>query len=88
MEGANFKSIFLHEKVLIVPRCAVLNRSSFLLINFIHPVCMTYLVKVSKSQKKFFLKLHCPKNERNITQNSALESKKWLNQKYKGILLN
>ena len=38
MEGANFKSIFLHEKVLIVPRCAVLNRSSFLLINFIHPV--------------------------------------------------
>ena len=24
------------------------------------------LLKVSKSQKQFFLKLHCPKNERNI----------------------
>ena len=30
------------------------------------------LVKVSKSQKHFFLKLYCPKNERNIRQNSAL----------------
>ena len=29
-------------------------------------------LKVSKSQKHFFLKLHCPKNERNIRQNSAL----------------
>ena len=36
-------------------------------------------LKVSKSQKHFFLKLHCPKNERNIRQNSAQESKKWLN---------
>ena len=26
----------------------------------------------SKSQKKFFLKFHCPKNEQNIRQNSAL----------------
>ena len=26
------------------------------------------LLKVSKSQKQFFLKLHCPKNERNIWQ--------------------
>ena len=26
----------------------------------------TFHVKVSKSQKHFFLKLHCPKNERNI----------------------
>jgi hypothetical protein len=31
-----------------------------------------YLLKVSKSQRQFFLKLHCPKNERNIRQNSAL----------------
>ena len=31
-------------------------------------------VKVSKSQKQFFLKLHCPKNERNLKQNSALWS--------------
>ena len=29
-------------------------------------------LKVNKSQKQFFLKLHCPKNERNIRQNSAL----------------
>ena len=29
-------------------------------------------LKVYKSQKHFFLKLHCPKNERNIRQNSAL----------------
>ena len=29
-------------------------------------------VKVSKSQKHFALKLHTPKNERNIRQNSAL----------------
>ena len=32
------------------------------------------ILKVSKSQKKFFLKPHCPKNERNIRQNSALSS--------------
>ena len=31
-------------------------------------------LKVSKSQKHFFLKLHCPKNELNIRQNSALAS--------------
>ena len=31
-------------------------------------------VKVSKYQKQFFLKLHCPQNERNIRQNSALAS--------------
>ena len=37
-------------------------------------------IKVSKSQKQFFLKLHCPKNEQNIRQNSALELKKWFNQ--------
>ena len=50
-------------------------------------VCMDYLVnevqkirnahskrivKVSKYQKHFFLKLHCPKDERNIRQNYAL----------------
>jgi hypothetical protein len=29
-------------------------------------------VKVSKSQKQFFFKLHCPKNKRNVRQNSAL----------------
>ena len=39
-------------------------------------------LKVSKSQKQLLLKIHCPKNERNIRQNSALEFKKWLNQKY------
>ena len=60
MEGANFKSIFLHEKVLIVPRCAVLNRSSFLLINFIHPVCMTYLVKVNVLSAPIFLECRSP----------------------------
>ena len=27
---------------------------------------------VSKSQKHFFLRLHCPTSERNIRQNSAL----------------
>ena len=29
-------------------------------------------LKVSKFEKHFFLKLHCPKTERNISQNSAL----------------
>ena len=29
-------------------------------------------LKVSKSQKLFFLKLHCPKKEQNIGQNTAL----------------
>ena len=29
-------------------------------------------LKVSKFLRQFFLKLHCPKNERNIRQNSAL----------------
>ena len=31
-------------------------------------------IKVSKYQKQFFLKLHCPKDERNVRQNSALWS--------------
>ena len=31
-------------------------------------------LKVSKSQKQFFLKLHCPRNEQNTRQNSALWS--------------
>ena len=31
-------------------------------------------LKISKSQKHFFLKLHCPKNKRDIWQNSALVS--------------
>ena len=31
-----------------------------------------YTFMVSKSQKQLFLKLHCPKTERNIRQNSAL----------------
>ena len=35
---------------------------------------MSACLKVSKSQKHFFLKLHCPKNERNIWQNSVLAS--------------
>jgi hypothetical protein len=38
------------------------------------------VLKVSKSQKHFFLKLHCPKTEQNIRQNSALVFKKWLNK--------
>ena len=35
----------------------------------------TSRLKVSKSQRHFFLKLYCPKNELNIWQNSALASK-------------
>ena len=46
-----------------------------------------FCLKVSKSQKHFFLKFHCPKNKRNIRQNSALESKSGHNQKDKGPLL-
>ena len=37
-------------------------------MNFLKPQ------KVSKSQKQFFLKLHFPKNEQNIRQDSALWS--------------
>ena len=36
------------------------------------PAVFLSAVKVSKSQKHFFLKFHCPKNKRNIRQNSAL----------------
>ena len=45
--------------------------------SFIKNICFYFqhVLKVSKSQKHFFLKLHCPKNERNIRQNSALESR-------------
>jgi hypothetical protein len=35
---------------------------------------LEFKLKVSKSQKHFFLKLHCPKNQRNIWQNSDLAS--------------
>ena len=45
-------------------------------------------LKVSKYQKHFFLKLHCPKNERNIRQNSALESRNCLNWKNNGSFMN
>ena len=38
------------------------------------PIGIKLELKVSKSQKHFFLKLHCPKNEPNIWQNSALAS--------------
>ena len=41
-------------------------------------------LKVNKFQKHFFLKFHYPKNERNIRENSALESKEWSNQKDNG----
>ena len=44
-----------------------------------------FALKVSKSQKYFFSKLHCPKREQNIRQNSALEFKKWVNQQLKTI---
>ena len=46
-----------------------------------------YKVKVSNSQKHFFMTLYCPKNERNIKQNSALEFKKWINWTIKGNFL-
>jgi len=36
-----------------------------------------FFLKVSKFQKHFFLKLHCPKNERNLRQNSALLQSLW-----------
>ena len=38
--------------------------------NFLLYFC--FVLMVSKYQKHFFLKLHCPKNERNIRQDSAL----------------
>ena len=41
----------------------------------------TPLLKVSKSQKHFFLKLPFPRKEKNIRQNSALESEKKSNKK-------
>ena len=42
---------------------------------FVSIKAFRYALKVSKSQKHFFLKHHCPKNEQNIWQNSALASK-------------
>ena len=45
------------------------NWVQFMNSSFIFP---SLLLKVSKSQKHFFLELHYPKNERNIWQNSAL----------------
>ena len=57
------------------------NSISFNIFHFLESkFCPTNRLKVSKSQKHFFLKLHCPKDDRNITQISALEFKKWLNQ--------
>ena len=38
------------------------------------PIIWQLILKVSKSQKHFFFKFHCPKNERNTWQNSALAS--------------
>ena len=40
-------------------------------------------LKVSKSENNFFLKLHYPQNERNFSQNSALNSFIGLNFKEK-----
>jgi hypothetical protein len=36
---------------------------------------LTWSLKVSKSQKHFFLKLYCPKNERNINKILPYEAK-------------
>ena len=42
------------------------------------------LVKVSRSQNQFLLKLHCPKNERNMRQNSDLYALIALDQFFMG----
>ena len=47
------------------------NQNTLILV---HLFTKEHLIKVSKSQKQFLLKLHCPNNERNIRQNSALWS--------------
>ena len=39
------------------------------------PIQPSEQINVSKSQKHFLLKLHCPKNEWNIWKNSALRSR-------------
>ena len=56
--------------------CALNHASSIKKVsNFVSDEIICFrIVKVSKSQNQFFLKLHCPRNERNIWQNSALAS--------------
>ena len=49
-------------------------RTIHLLCKHVFCLFLNHYVKVSRSQKHFFLKLHCPKNERYIWQNSALAS--------------
>ena len=46
------------------------------LVNWFHfysYLFVLFFLKVSKSQKHFFLKLYCPKHERNIRQNLPYE---------------
>ena len=64
-------------------KCSFTALSKFCLFLIYYWEYSHYIIKVYKSQKHLFLKLHCPKNERIIWQNSALESKKWLNHKIK-----
>ena len=46
---------------------------------------MEVYIKVSKSQKHFFLKLHCPKNERNIRQNSVLALSSFIRAEFRSF---
>ena len=56
-----------HDILFLSQNCVILNLLSF--CDQGHK-----FLKISKSQKQFFLKLHCPRNEQNIWQNSALTS--------------
>jgi hypothetical protein len=44
-------------------------------VTSVFTISMADWLEVSKSQKQFFLKLHCPQNDRQFWQISALASK-------------
>ena len=65
---------FLNSETLLIRINFYTKKNKFLPNQVVLTCLPTYFfqVKVSKSQTHFFLKLHCPKNKRNIWQNSAL----------------
>ena len=62
LPGDNYVTVLVFVFFCFFARCMV----SFFRVKSGLSVYVSDVVKVSKSQKQFLLKLHCPKNERNI----------------------
>ncbi len=75
LQGNNIFKFYFDDKISFIFLITKQPLINFCAKNYGSMALFMNLLKVSISQKHFFLKFHRPKNERNIRQNSALESK-------------